>query len=94
MLSAAGAVIPSTSSSSPRRAYLFSLLGINGAGKSTFLKILSGELTVKNDKKEDVLVTYDVALDVDKDGEITADDLLNILAYINGAKDYADVTKA
>lgn len=57
-------------------------------------KILSGELTVKNDKNEDVLVTYDVALDVDKDGEITADDLLNILAYINGAKTYADVTKA
>lgn len=55
-------------------------------------KILSGELTVKNDKNEDVAVTYDVALDVDKDGEITAADLLAILDYINGAKSYADVT--
>lgn len=53
-------------------------------------KILTGELT----DAEGNVVTYDVALDIDKDGEITAADLLDILCYMNGSKSYVDVTES
>jgi hypothetical protein len=37
---------------------------------------------------------YDVALDVDKDGEVTAYDVYTILQYMNGALTYEEVVAA
>ena len=43
------------------------------------------------DTKDDKVVTYDVALDVDKDGVITAADVTNIYQYIVGILSYEDM---
>ena len=52
-------------------------------------KILAGELVIDGE-----YVEYDVTLDVDKDGEVTAFDVYTILEYLNGALTYEEVIAA
>ena len=56
---------------------------------TTVIKKLSGKMLAGMLDAE-----YDVALDVDKDGEVTAYDVYTILQYMNGALTYEEVVAA